>query len=307
MKEYHLNYYPNFRCVADKCKHTCCAGWEMCIDSDTLLKYKKDASPFSNALKSGINFKKSKFKADKLKRCAFLNEMGLCEIIINLGENSLCQVCRDHPRFRSFFADRVETGLGFSCEQATRIILSFKDKIKPTLISDDKGKEQLDFIEQSVLAFREKAIEIIQDRNLCINDRINILLKECKADFCDKDFNKVIKAFKRFEKLDKSFSKRLKKTPFSTSTDDSLSLYAEQFLVNGLYRHLSGAEDTTWVRARAIACVLSWWVVKSLYEQQKEGDFSTICDIVRAFSSEVEYSQKNLDKLFALSYKFVKI
>ena len=129
MKEYVLSYYPNFKCVADKCKHTCCAGWEMNIDSESLSVYKKDNSAFSETLKNGINFKKSKFKCDKTKRCAFLNEQGLCEIIINLGEKSLCQVCRDHPRFRSFFDDRIETGLGFSCEEAAKIILSFKDKI----------------------------------------------------------------------------------------------------------------------------------------------------------------------------------
>ena len=201
-------------------------------------------------------------------------------------------------------------GLGFCCEEATRIILSFEDKIQPILISDDKREEQLGFIEQSVLAFREKAIDIIQNRNLPINDRIDNLLKECKVDYCDKDFNKALKVFTSFEKLDKSFSKRLKKikTPFDRRTDESLSLYAEQFLVNGLYRHLSGAEDATWVRARAIACVLSWWIVKSFYQQEKDGyEFTLMCDIVRAFSSEVEYSQKNLNKLFNFAFKYIKI
>ena len=36
MKEYVLNYYPEFKCVASKCKHTCCSGWEMCIDKESL-------------------------------------------------------------------------------------------------------------------------------------------------------------------------------------------------------------------------------------------------------------------------------
>ena len=129
MKEYLLNYYPLFKCVADKCKHTCCAGWEMCIDKESLEKYKNEKSEFAKTLLYGINLKKSKFNVDKNKRCAFLNHNGLCDIIINLGENSLCQVCRDHPRFRSFFDDRTETGLGFCCEEATRIIFSFDGKI----------------------------------------------------------------------------------------------------------------------------------------------------------------------------------
>ena len=107
MKEYVLNYYPKFKCIAGKCKHTCCAGWEMCIDKESLDAYKNEASGFATTLANGINFKKSKFKSDKFGRCAFLDADGLCEIISNLGEKALCQVCRDHPRFRSFFGDFI--------------------------------------------------------------------------------------------------------------------------------------------------------------------------------------------------------
>ena len=111
--------------------------------------------------------------------------------------------------------------------------------------------------------------------------------------------------------MDKNWTKRLKgirKKPFNISIDESLSLYCEQFLVNELYRHLSDAEDTLWVRARAIASVFSWWIIKTIIENEKESDcFSTIVDVVRAYSAEVEYSQKNLDKLFFFAYKFIKI
>ena len=141
MKEFVLNYYPNFKCIASECKHTCCAGWQMNIDEKSLARYAGEKTSFSHALKKGINFRKSQFKADKSGRCAFLNKDGLCEIIINLGEESLCQICRDHPRFRSCFDDRVETGLGFACEEATRIILSYKEKIQPILVSEDNSEK----------------------------------------------------------------------------------------------------------------------------------------------------------------------
>ena len=170
MKHFQLNYCDNFKCIADKCKHTCCAGWQMNIDEKTLGDYKNNTSEFSATLKKGIDFKRSRFKANKLGRCAFLNDKNLCDIIINLGEKSLCQVCTDHPRFRSFFNDRVELGLGFCCEQATKIILSYADKIQPILTSDDGKTEQLDFNEKNVLEFRTKALNIIQDREIDIND-----------------------------------------------------------------------------------------------------------------------------------------
>ena len=312
MKEYELNYYPYFKCISNKCKHTCCAGWEMNIDEHSLECYKNEQSQFKSTLQKGINFKKSKFKTDKLKRCAFLNDKGLCEIIINLGENSLCQVCRDHPRFRNYFNDRVEMGLGLTCEQASRIVLSFEDKIVPILTIDDKESADLDFNQKNVLEFRKKALDLVQDRALSIDERINNLLTLSKANISEKDFSKIIKTFLSLEKVDKTFSNRLKsiKNSPKLSTEKDFSLWAEQFLVNSLYRHLSDAEDTMWVRARTIACVLGWWLINAIIENERTENtslFEVAVDVVRAYSTEVEYSFKNLQKLFNLAYEFIKI
>ena len=30
------NYYDKFKCIADRCKHSCCIGWEIDIDDDTM-------------------------------------------------------------------------------------------------------------------------------------------------------------------------------------------------------------------------------------------------------------------------------
>ena len=312
MKEYVLNYYPEFKCIAGKCKHTCCAGWEMFIDNETLNCYLKDKSHFADKLKSGINLKKSKFKCDKTGRCAFLNDDGLCDIIINLGEESLCQVCKDHPRFRSFFDDRTEMGLGFCCEQSALVILSYKGKIEPVILTDDGKEENLSFNQKNILEFRNKALSIVQDRTESINERLQSLLLLCKADVKESDFKSILKLILSFERLDKSWTRRLKgikNIPFNQKVDDNLSIYCEQFLVNGLYRHLSIAEDTIWVRAITIGCVISWWVIKSILakENPNDIDFELLVDVVRAYSAEVEYSQKNLDKLFAFSKKFIKL
>lgn len=312
MKQYFLNYYPKFRCVADKCKHTCCAGWEMNIDKDTLDIYGKENSGFSSRLKLGVDFENSRFRTDEKGRCAFLNDLGLCEIIMNLGEGRLCQVCRDHPRFRSFFVDRTETGLGLSCEEVARIVLSFEDKIQPLLASDDGKSEQPDFIQKAVFDFRQKVISLVQDRNMPVNDRINGLLKLCYADFCEQNLTKALKTFASLETLSDSWKKRLKsiKKPFDSTTDEKYSQYFEQFLVNGFYRHLLDAEDTTWVRARALGCLYSWWLIKSIIQEEEKGGrvtFDLVVDVVREYSTEVEYSQENLDKLFNVCYKFIKL
>ncbi len=312
MNEYVLSYYPEFKCVAGECKHTCCAGWEMNIDKATLDEYKKHNSHFSGKLFSGINFKKSKFETDKSGRCAFLNDKGLCEIIINLGEQSLCQVCRDHPRFRSYFDDRVETGLGFCCEQATKIILSYKNKIDMVLVNEVEKDSEPSFIEKQILNFRKQTLDIIQDRNIDINERIENILSLCSAKIDDASFNKVIRRLRAFERLDKGWQvrlKNLKNNGAKLTTNKDCALYCEQFLVNSFYRHISTAEDAIAARSRALACVFSWWIINGIFETEKccQALLACICDVVRAYSAEIEYSQKNLYLLYAIASKFVKL
>jgi lysine-N-methylase len=48
----------------------------------------------------------------------------LCDIIRTLGEDALCDICADHPRFRTYRDDSVHIGLGMCCEEACRLILS---------------------------------------------------------------------------------------------------------------------------------------------------------------------------------------
>lgn len=277
----------------------------MNIDEKTLNNYKTNCSSFNKQLAKGINFRRKRFKQDEKGRCAFLNDNGLCEIILNLGENSLCQVCSDHPRFRSFFVDRVETGLGFCCESATRLILSCTEKIEPLLVFDDQTEQKLDFINQSILQFRQKVLDIIQDRTLDINARIENLLTLCKA---KPDFNGLLKFYLSLSRLDKAWTKRLneiKNKPITTWVSQENSICAEQFLVNSIYRNLLGADDTITVRARTIACVLGWYLIQAIYELE-QGGFDNLTDIVRGYSAEVEYSQKNLEKLFEFANKFIK-
>lgn len=310
MKEYVLNYYPKFECIAGECKHTCCKGWETCIDSDTLNIYRKDESNFSTHLKAGINFKKSTFKMDKDRRCAFLNEKGLCKIILNLGKEKLCQICRDHPRFKSGFSSITETGLGFCCEEATKIILSFTEKIQPVLINDGDS-EELDFCEKAVFDFRAKALALLQDRNAPISDRVNTVLSIANADFNSIDGSKILKTFLTFKRLNKSWGvrlKNLKNTPFTFTANESLALYCEQFLVNSVYRHLSTAEDIVGAQAVTVAIIISWFVIQNVYyaEATNENEFSVLVDVVREFSAEVEYCPQNVTKLFNFANKFIK-
>ena len=50
MKEYIPDYYKDFQCIADKCKDSCCIGWEIMIDSKSYKKYQNVKGEFRDRL-----------------------------------------------------------------------------------------------------------------------------------------------------------------------------------------------------------------------------------------------------------------
>ena len=134
MNIYAPDYYKSFKCIAEKCRHSCCIGWEIDIDEETYNYYKSLNDSFGERLRKNIEITDGipHFILGENERCPFLNEKNLCDIFSLLGENKLCQICSDHPRYRNFFDTYTEIGLGLCCEEACRLILE-KDS-KTTLI-----------------------------------------------------------------------------------------------------------------------------------------------------------------------------
>ena len=46
------DYYQNFKCTADECEDTCCAGWQIAIDRKSLVRY----GPLSRARAEDVPF-----------------------------------------------------------------------------------------------------------------------------------------------------------------------------------------------------------------------------------------------------------
>ena len=127
------DYYKEFQCIAGACRHTCCIGWEVDIDDESLKKFRAHDDILAHIDVEGTPH----FRLDEREKCPFLNGDNLCDMILRHGEDILCQICRDHPRFRSYWADRTEIGLGLVCEEAGRLILGRREPMKLEVISDD--------------------------------------------------------------------------------------------------------------------------------------------------------------------------
>ena len=126
MKQTIPAFYPQFQCTASRCSDNCCIGWEIDIDPQTLSYYHSVRSPFGERLKANISMEEEPphFLLSHAERCPFLNEQNLCDIFQELGEEHLCEICSQHPRFHEWFGSYKESGLGLCCEEAVRFLIS---------------------------------------------------------------------------------------------------------------------------------------------------------------------------------------
>ena len=169
-------YYRKFRCTADKCPDTCCAGWQIVIDEETLEKYHAFEGPFGNRLANSIDWREGVFKQYEDKRCAFLDENNLCDIYTEAGPEMFCRTCKSYPRHFEEFENVREISLAMSCPEAAKLILEPKEPV--TFITvDKKYKEEIydefDFFLYSKLVdSREIIIQILQDRTWPVRERM---------------------------------------------------------------------------------------------------------------------------------------
>ncbi|MBO4885450.1 MAG: flagellin lysine-N-methylase [Clostridia bacterium] len=163
MNVYAPEYYPAFHCVASRCRHTCCAGWEIDIDAESLARYERLPGAFGERVRQGIGLGDTPhFILTEDERCPLLNRDNLCELILREGEDALCQICRDHPRFRNYYSSRVEIGLGLVCEEAARLILAWPRPLRLIRLEGNEAESPTED-ERYLFALREKWIASIRE------------------------------------------------------------------------------------------------------------------------------------------------
>lgn len=299
MKKATPNYYSRFKCIADKCKHSCCIGWEITVDKDTLKYYNSIGGELGNRLSKGIS-SEGTFVLDGSKRCPFLNISGLCDIITELGEEALCSICTEHPRFYNFYSDFCEVGLGMCCEHAAKIILESEEKFSLTIPQDISITAE----ERHFFLRRQSAFDILQDRSIGILQRVEKLCNEYGFSLTDIFLEGLIELFLSLERLDDTWTKHLKaleKFKFDTSffDDENLCLPFEQLLCYFIFRHFD-INKANYYEAVCFACA-GFLVIGALCAMHKERfsglEITDISEYARLFSSEVEYNAENMENV----------
>ena len=290
------DYYSSFTCIADRCNHSCCIGWEIDIDEETLETYRSVDGDFGKRLRDGIMEEDgtAHFQLCENERCPFLNERGLCDIILTLGEDALSQICTDHPRFCSFFGNRTEIGLGLCCEEVCRLILSQKEKTELVILEDDGEDDELTQAETELLIFREKLLTLAQNREKTLDARMADMLSFAGEKLSEKSISEWIDFYLGLERMDAAWTTLLEKARISSIHTRFLDeIPFEQLLVYFIYRHLSDVDRM--VGAVSFA-VLSVKMICFLCEATM-ADRESMIEICRLYSSEIEYSEENTEIL----------
>jgi len=161
------DYYRQFRCLMGDCKDSCCKGWEIDIDDETYAYYKVVEGDFGDRIRKAMRKGEEHSFFLNEGRCPFLNRQNLCDICIELGEESLSEVCTEYPRFTVEYGQVKEKSLALSCEEVGRLIFSRKDKLKLEEIREDGYPENTEeelFFPEEIEQIRDLAIKILQNR-----------------------------------------------------------------------------------------------------------------------------------------------
>lgn len=179
------HYYDKFSCTAEQCPDTCCAGWQIVIDENSLEKYSNVSGDFGIRLLNSIDWGEGVFEQYH-KRCSFLNAENLCDIYKELGADALCDTCRLYPRHIEEFENLREFSLSLSCPVAAKMILECQEPVKFLEEEDEKEECEEDFEDFDFLLFdcllevREKLFSIVQNRTIPIEKRMYCVLRTAK-------------------------------------------------------------------------------------------------------------------------------
>lgn len=209
-------YMLTFKCIGSACTDTCCAGWDINIDEDTYKKYTNCTGELKELVQG--KFRENKNSDDYLNKgfmilkehnkCPFLNDNLLCDIHGGVGEENLCITCKRFPRVYNIIDDIYEkSGLASCPEICTKAFLN-KDKMEFIEIEESVDESAIeirriidtgvfegsDSLLQYFWDIRVNSINIMQNRNFSIEERLSILkyfYNKIEEYYNEKDFDAV--------------------------------------------------------------------------------------------------------------------
>ncbi|MBQ8176950.1 MAG: flagellin lysine-N-methylase [Oscillospiraceae bacterium] len=333
-------YYKNFMCIADRCGDNCCIGWEIDIDSKTAAYYDSVTDDFGTKLLNNIsNTDPKSFILGENERCPFLNDRNLCEIILTLGEDKLCNICTEHPRYYEWFGNIKEGGIGLCCEEAARIIIS-ADNPSATYemeIPDEENDFEKTPLHACLLEVREEILAYLTCDNLPLNVKIRDIIDYASLvqnnidngiydvpdivpslEYGEYHFTDILAFMAALEPIDEKWLPYLdnitqiydtacnKKEQFLQNNPD-VEKYLRNVAVYFIWRYfMKGTFDEEIVsRVKLMAVSVSVIGYMYLCKWLENGTLTheDCAQLAKSYSKEIEYSEENLEAMLDAAYE----
>ena len=186
--------YDSFKCSADKCKFTCCAGWDVNVDDNTYNKWRECDKSYilKNIIKIDDEDEEQYFVNKETRDvCPFLDKKGLCNIVKKDGEEYLSLTCKSFPRVENIFEDIKELTLSCACPEVVEIISNINEKIN--MVSEENYKFESN---SKIFEIRERLVSIIQNNNFPLYKKLIICYEMILNLIKSENINKVLEVYK---------------------------------------------------------------------------------------------------------------
>ena len=298
MKIVKPTFYKNFKCIAGECPDSCCQGWEVDADSDSLEYYKTldnslEIKKRIDSVLSKDEFDNTIFTLAPKKRCPFLNDENLCDMHIAIGGEHTPYTCRTFPRFIYDFGATREIGISFSCPVASDMMYNTESFDFETDINSDLPTLNDIDAEKYFLLYkgRSEAYEIAKDKNKSIRERLSdlldlgVLLQEKLFPYDEGgDDIAFFDVFKNPELINPEWKEKIENFSLKQVSDTQSN---ENILMYFLYKYLMQAVYDDDALSKIKMAVLG--VLINTY-------FGEDSWTVHLWSKETEHSQYNMDR-----------
>ena len=290
MKIFAPEYYKDFKCIADRCRYSCCVGWEIDVDREALSRFESLGDAGKEIIDSvDFSLDTPHFRLDANERCPHLDGSGLCRIISRHGEDYLCDICREHPRFYNFPGGRAEVGLGAACEEAARLILECDTYFRITEVGQELSEEEAEREFDAVDA-RGVIYQILSERGIPYKERLARICGVYKISpdiLSDSDWRAVISELEYIDEKNKYLF-----LCYSSFSESEAEEYAERAFAYFIYRH-TGSADT--YAEFLISVGLALFLERLFVSLVQSGALPQ--DALRIISEEIEYSEENTERI----------
>lgn len=201
MKVYKPYFFDKFYCIADKCDFTCCRDWSIGVDEDTLDRWEEMDIPCRCNLPKGTL---SDYVEDDAlilndnQRCHFLNEQGLCNIVLEYGEEALSNTCHTFPKVIYDYDSRSEYTLNLGCKFAVEKLLD--EETFKVVAFEEKSSDSDDLYElpECIFKLRDYMLKNTYDTsisNIKLLKAFIYMLNDIKDKLDDEELEDIIEDY----------------------------------------------------------------------------------------------------------------